>query len=293
MQKYYGEILFFIVTLFAASGWFVSKAALAELPPAGFLGIRFMAASLLFLPFALPHFRQFSRQQIAQAACISLAFSGNIFLWIQGVAHSQHFGEGAFLLSLSMLLTPLLSWLLFRNRPARILWLSLAIAACGLALLNNGRPLWHLSLGSLLFGAASLMGALFFVLSNQFSRNFPALPLTTIQLGITGIVCSGYSLLFETWPFPLSGATYGWVIIATLLITNFRYLLQTHAQKHCDIGNAAMIMVLEPVWTLVFSVILLGETLSLHKIAGGALIIVALLAYRLPLYKWRKIQSPK
>ena len=54
-----------------------------------------------------------------------------------------------------------------------------------------------------------------------------------------------------------------------------------------------MIMVLEPVWTLVFSVILLGETLSLHKIAGGALIIVALLAYRLPLYKWRKIRSPK
>ena len=80
MQKYYGEILFFIVTLFAAAGWFVSKAALAELPPAGFLSIRFMVASLLFLPFALPHFRQFSRQQIAQAACISLAFSGNIFL---------------------------------------------------------------------------------------------------------------------------------------------------------------------------------------------------------------------
>ena len=230
MQKYYGEILFFIVTLFAAAGWFVSKAALAELPPAGFLGIRFMAASLLFLPFALPHFRQFSRQQIAQAACISLAFSGNIFLWIQGVAHSQHFGEGAFLLSLSMLLTPLLSWLLFRNRPARILWLSLAIAACGLALLNTVAPVASIA-RQFTIGAASLMGALFFVLSNQFSRNFPALPLTTIQLGITASYAAGYSLLFETWPFPLSSATYGWVIIATLLITNFRYLLQPNAQN--------------------------------------------------------------
>ena len=49
-----------------------------------------------------------------------------------------------------------------------------------------------------------------------------------------------------------------------------------------------MIMVLEPVWTLMFSVLILGEILSWEKAVGGALIIAALLLYRLPLHRWRK-----
>ena len=283
MNKYRGELMLFTVTLFAASGWFVSKATLKELPPSGFLGIRFIGASLLFLPFALPHLRRLQHQQILRAAAVGAAFSANIFLWIQGVAHSKHFGEGAFLLSLSMLLAPLLSWLLFKHRPSRMLWLSLIIAGSGLYLLNAGRPLWQMSLGSLLFGASSLASALFFVLNNQFSKDVPALPLTTIQFAAAGVVCSAYSLLFETWHFPLSAASYGWLAIGILLITNTRFLLQTHAQKQCPIGNAALIMVLEPVWTLIFSVVLLGETLTWQKAIGGGLILLGLLVYRLPL----------
>ncbi|MCG7657653.1 DMT family transporter [Wielerella bovis] len=294
MNKYRGELMLFTVTLFAAAGWFVSKASLKELPPAGFLGIRFVGASLLFLPFALPKIRQLQRAQIFRAAAVGAAFTTNIFLWIQGVAHSQHFGEGAFLLSLSMLLAPLLSWLLFRHTPSRMLWISLAIAASGLYLLNSGRPLWHMSLGSLLFGAASIASALFFVLNNQFSKNMPALPLTTIQLGTAGLVCSIYSIGFETWHFPLSAASYGWLFIAILFITNARFLLQTHAQKLCPIGNGALIMVLEPVWTFVFSVILLGETLTWQKTLGGSLIIFGLLVYRLPL-QWigKRFRQPE
>ena len=183
---------------------------------------------------------------------------------------------------------PVLSWLLFRHRPSPMLWLSLALSGCGLYLLNAGKSPLQMSLGSGLFALSSLMNALFFVLNNQFSKGMSALPLTTVQLACAGIVCSGYSLAFETWHFPLSAASWTWLIIGIVVITNTRFLLQTHAQKICPIGNAAMIMVLEPVWTLLFSVLLLGEILSWEKAVGGALIIAALLLYRLPLHRWRK-----
>ena len=216
------------------------------------------------------------------------AFSANIFFWIQGVSHSTHFGEGALLLSSSMLLAPVLSWLLFRHRPTPMLWLSLALSGCGLYLLNAGKSPLQMSLGSGLFALSALMSALFFVLNNQFSKGTNALPLTTVQLACAGIVCSSYSLAFETWHFPLSAASWTWLIIGIVVITNTRFLLQTHAQKICPIGNAAMIMVLEPVWTLLFSVLLLGEQLSWEKATGGALIITALLLYRLPLRQWHQ-----
>ena len=287
MNHYRGELWLVLVTLFAASGWFVSKAALQEMPASGFIGARMIGAALLFLPFALPQLRQWTAGQFARATAVGAAFSANIFFWIQGVAHSHHFGEGALLLSSSMLLAPMLSWLLFRHRPSPMLWLSLAISGCGLYLLNAGKSPLQMSLGSGLFALSALMSALFFVLNNQFSKGMNALPLTTVQLAFAGIVCSGYSLALETWRLPLSAASWTWLAVGIIVITNTRFLLQTHAQKICPIGNAAMIMVLEPVWTLLLSVLLLDEKLSWEKMVGGALIIAALLLYRLPLHQWR------
>lgn len=276
-----GEWLLVMVTLLAALGWWVSKMALADFAPATFLAIRFMGSGLLFLPYAWRDITQLSLHQWYKALLVGLAFSANIFLWIQAVAHSTFFGEGAFLLSLSMLIAPLLSWFLFNHRPAPILWLCLLIAAVGLYFLNPGKSLWHMSLGSVLFAASSLSGSLFFVLNNQLSRHLPTLALTTIQVSTAGLVCVIYAFIFESWHTPtLSG--YIWLLLSIILMTNARYLIQTHAQTKCPIGNAAMIMVLEPVWTVLLSLLLLGETFTWQKAIGGGLIIFAIMLYRLP-----------
>lgn len=282
-QKYQGELLLLAVTVLAAFGWFASKFAIAELPSAAFLAIRFLVAVLLFLPFAYRELRRLTWQEWARAVAVGLAFSANIFLWIQAITHSQYFGEGAFLMSLSMLLAPLLSWVLFANRPARMFWVSLTMAVAGLYCLNAGKPLAQFSLASGLYAASSLAGALFFVLNNQFAKNLPTLALASIQLATAGLVCLVYSVFFETWNPNVSMQTWLWVAVSIVLITNFRYFLQTLGQKRCAIGNAALIMILEPVWTLVLSVVLLGEALTWQKMLGGGLILLALVAYRLPL----------
>lgn len=283
MQKYQGEIMLFFVSLLAAFGWFASKYAIAELPPAGFLGIRFLAAAVLFLPFSYRSLRELTRGQFVRAIAVGGAFSANIFLWVQAVSHSSQFSEGAFLMSMSMLFAPLLSWLVFGNRPMRAFWLSLLVAVTGLIFLNAGRPLAQFSLSSVLYACSSLAGALFFVLNNQYAKNLPTLALATLQLATAGVVCALYSLVMETWQPHISLQTWTWVAISVVLVTNFRYFLQTWGQKLCPIGNAAIIMVLEPVWTLLLSVWLLGEIMTWQKITGGSLILLALILYRLPL----------
>lgn len=283
MAKYQGEIALFLVTLLAAFGWFASKFAIAELPSAGFLAIRFCVAAALFLPFSYRAIRGLNRTQWRHALAVGGAFSANIFLWIQAITHSQYFGEGAFLMSLSLLIAPLLSWLLFRNRPIPMFWISLALAILGVYALNAGKPLAQFSFSGGLFAASSLMGALFFVLNNQYAKNVPTLALATVQLACAGVVCGAYSLLFETWQGGVSWQTWAWVATSILLVTNFRYYLQTWGQKLCPIGNAAMIMILEPVWTVLLSVWWLNEPLTWQKMLGGSLILLALVVYRLPL----------
>ncbi|MGR6980126.1 DMT family transporter [Testudinibacter sp. P27/CKL/0425] len=293
VQKYRGEWILLVVSILAAAGWLFSKYALLELPPAGFISVRFLAAALLFLPFAYPQLRKLSPAQWKSAVTVGSAFSLNLFLWVQGMSYTENMGEGAFIVSLSMLIAPLVSWLIFRHRPQRMFWFSLPLAASGLFLLASGNGL-HLSLGNLLFLCSSMAAATSFVLNNQFSKSVPPLPLTTIQLTMVGLFCGIFSLLFEQWQSGISLITWSWVAASVLISTGFRFLLQAIGQKHSQITNAAIIMVLEPVWTLLLSVSLLGELISWQKALGCTLILTALFAYRLQpqlryrLLLWRK-----
>ncbi|SMB87642.1 Threonine/homoserine efflux transporter RhtA [Pasteurella testudinis DSM 23072] len=286
MQNYLGQLLMFLVTLIGASGWFLSKNAIAEMPSVGFMGLRFLLAAIIFLPFAYPALSQISKAHIIRASAVGVALALNLLLWVQGITYSNDLGEGAFLVSLSMLIAPLISWLIFKHRPLPVFWLSMPIALAGLYLLAIGRyGELRFSTGSILFLLSSLSAALYFVLNHQYAKNIASMPLIVIQFGIVGMLCSGYSLAFESWQADISGKTWLWFVASVLIASNLRYFVQTVGQKHCHISTAAIIMVLEPVWTLMLSVWLMNETLTALKLLGCSLILCALLVYRLNVVK--------
>ncbi|TNH01839.1 DMT family transporter [Testudinibacter sp. TR-2022] len=282
MQNYLGQLLMFLVTLIGASGWFLSKNAIAEMPSVGFMGLRFLLAAFIFLPFAYRSLYRLTKIQILNASAVGVVLALNLFLWVQGITYSNALGEGAFLVSLSMLIAPLIAWLVFKHRPLPVFWLSMPIALAGLYLLAIGRyGELRFSSGSILFLLSSLSAALYFVLNHQYAKNIPSMPLIVIQFGIVGMLCSGYSLTFEVWRTNISSQTWLWFVASVLIASNLRYFVQTLGQKHCNITTAAIIMVLEPVWTLILSVWIMNEPITILKLLGCLLILCALLSYRL------------
>ena len=138
-----GDILILAATLLASIGWLFSKEAIIGLPPAGFVGCRFLLAALLLLPFCYSHLRRTSPELLLKAAAIGLVMTLNLIFWIQAIAHSTGIGEGAFIMSLAMLMVPPLACVLFKERPLRQFWQALPIALLGLFLLtmSNGLSL--------------------------------------------------------------------------------------------------------------------------------------------------------
>ncbi|MFK5216183.1 DMT family transporter [Glaesserella parasuis] len=281
-SKYRGELILFFVTLIAASGWFFSKFSLREFPPMGFMGGRFLTATLIYLPFAYPQIKKLSIKQITNACLVGFCYTIYLILWLLGLLNSQYFGEGAFLVSLSMLVVPIMSWLFFKDKPMNIFWVSLPLAILGLYLLSLSKGGVSLSLGNLIFLLSSISAAIYFVLNNRFAHNIPALPLTTLQVAVVGVCCTAYSFFFEDFPENISSESWFWFIASLLIATNLRMLLQTIGQKYCQVSNAAMIMLLEPVWTLILSMMILGEQLDWIKSFGCLCILMALVIYRLP-----------
>lgn len=70
-----------------------------------------------------------------------------------------------------------------------------------------------------------------------------------------------------------------WFLISTIVATAIRYLAQTLGQFSVNIETASLIMILEPVWTLVLSISVLHEVIAPQKLIGGAVIFLSLFVY--------------
>jgi drug/metabolite transporter (DMT)-like permease len=58
-----------------------------------------------------------------------------------------------------------------------------------------------------------------------------------------------------------------------------RYLLQTVGQFSVKIETASLIMILEPIWTLILSMSFLDEVVEMQKLIGGGVILLSLFIY--------------
>jgi len=106
------------------------------------------------------------------------------------------------------------------------------------------------------------------------------LVLTCIQLFVTGVVGLFVSFITETWPDKIAFEVWGWLAMSILIATSLRYVLQTAGQKNTTTANAAIIMILEPVWTVVLSILWYDEKMGATKLIGCGLILFALIVYR-------------
>ncbi len=276
-------LLMVLVTLLAAAGWLFSKEAIRELPPAAFIGSRFLLAALLLLPLAWLRELPPTRAQLVRAAGCGTLLGASLLLWVTAISQSDALGSGAFIMSVATLMAPLAAWGAFRAKPGRHYWLTLPIAIAGLLLLSSSTH-WGVSLSLFWFLAAATTLGIQLAVHRHFAQSIAPTWLTCIQLAMTGLLGTLLSLLTEQWPEAgVSHGIWGWFAASVLIATTLRYWLLTHALSKMTTAHAALMMLLEPVWTLLLSTLFYSEPLGGAKLAGAGLVLGALVLYQLPL----------
>lgn len=273
------DFLLIIVTLLAAVSWMFSKESLADMPPLLFMGSRFLLAGMILAFFGWRSLKSLSREQWRAAINIGLVFGIAMACWIMGLFTTRSIGEGAFITSLAVVLVAPLGYLLFRDSIARSTWVALPMAIAGLALLalQDG---FHPEVSQIYFFFAALLLSLTFILNSHAAAKTPALALSAIQLALVGLVSLTLSLALESWPAQVSANMLWWLSLSVIVGTAARFLLQTYAQGLTSPAHAAVIMVLEPVWTSAIAAWWFDERMSAQQLLGCALIFASLLANR-------------
>ncbi len=276
------DLLMLLVTFLAAMGWLFSHEALGEMPPLGFMGVRFLLAGVLVGAIGWHQVRRLPRVAWRRAAATGVVMGLAMLCWILGLSHATQLGVGAFITSLSVVLVPVLGWLFFHLKPSLSTWIALLVATLGLVTLSLDGGL-HFAVSDGYFVAAAVILAVHFNLNSRYAPSIPTVALTGIQLGVVGLISLLASGLTESWSGPVSGAGIGWLLASVLIATSLRFFLQIKAQGMASVSHAAIIMTLEPVWTALLAMLWLDEQMSLQQLMGCSLIFLALLINR---WRW-------
>lgn len=273
------DVWLILVTLFAALGWVFSTEALVGMTPLFFIGTRFLLAGFILAGFGWGALRLLSardwRNALLTGAVMGLALS----LWIMGLSRADNMGIGAFLTSLAVVFIPLAGRLMFGSSTRRSTWVAVAVALVGLAFLRLEGG-FSLSVSDMFFLLAALVFSVHFNLNTRFSARIPALPMTAVQLTVTGLVAVGLGIMLEPSPVWPGLGILGWLMASVLIATCLRFWLQVKAQGLATASHAAVIMTLEPVWASLLGLLWYGQQMTALQLVGCSLIFSALLVSR-------------
>jgi RarD protein len=164
-----------------------------------------------------------------------------------------------------------LSPLLFKEKLTRMKLAALGMVAAGAALLNGplagGGSLW-----GLFCGVMSALSYVAMVVSNKKARGVSGMENTLLQLTAALATVSAFLIWRQGLSLEVAAGDWPAILVLGLLNTGFACWLYFSTIGKLPVQTVALCGYVEPLSAVLFSVLLLGETMSLWQTLGAMLI---------------------
>lgn len=186
------------VVLGVAITWGVSfavvKATLGEVGPSRLVGWRFAVASFTLLAVRPRVLHELDRRTVARGAVLGALLGLGFVLCTVGMRTTSVL-ISAFVMGTTVVLAPLIAWILLRSRLTTQAAAAVSLAFIGLAMITVRS--FAQGPGTLLILAAAVFFAAHLVALERWSRAGRLYGLTLIQLAVSAVVALGCMLVFE------------------------------------------------------------------------------------------------
>ncbi len=169
------------------------------------------------------------------------------------------------------------------KRVPKLYWLGLPLTFIGLVMVayKFGTQLSIDPIGFVFTIVNALAMAVYFILSEKFLRTVPDKLVGTNWVLMGGMLAGLLAIPLVRIGFP--GSVNGWILLVTLGIfgTVVPILAVNYALQLMGAARGSVIMILQPILTVIVSTILFDEVLTLWQWLGGILVIAAVVMLQL------------
>lgn len=180
-----------------------------------------------------------------------------------------------FITGLYVVTTPLIAWIVLRQKIDRYTWVCVVTATVGLALLSlHG---WSVGYGEALVLVSAIAFGAHIVALGKWSSGLDSYAMTVVQL--TGCaLLTGVLAFAEGYELPAGRSGWPVVFFTAIFATAIAFMVQTWSQAHISSTKVAVILTMEVVFAALFAVLFGGETIRLQALLGGVLVLAAIFA---------------
>lgn len=274
-MKRLAKPMLFSAALIWGTSFFIMKNALDALPVFFLLALRFTAGAALLALVCWKRWRNLTRDYLWRGAVMGgflfLAYSVQTF----GLAQTTP-SKNAFLTAVYCVLVPFFTWAVVKRRPDRYNIIAAVLCVTGVGFVSLNEAL-SINAGDLLTLVAACFYAAHIVAVEKVSPGKDITLLTVFQFAFAALYAWVCGLCTETFParaladlsvvLPL--------VYLCVMATTVALLFQNVGQVWSDPASASVILSLESVFGVLFSVIFYGDPVTARLLMGFALIFVA------------------
>ncbi len=286
-----GQLLLFAATIVWGSSYLILKETIKEVPAFFVISIRFLSAGVILAIIFMKKFKKLTKKTLFSGLILGACVATSFMIQTVGLKNTTP-GRNAFLTGAYCVICPFLLWIIFRKRPKFYNLFSAIICIVGIGLISLSGDTGT-GENVLLGDSLTLISAIFFALQIIFIDKFQkegcdTTLLLALELTTVGIIVGIGSLVFELPVYGIQGyklngqqlLEIGYLALACTLFTQSAQMI---GQKFTKPNQSAIILSLEAVFGMLFSVIFGTEKVTLMSGVGFAVVFIAILICELKL----------
>jgi len=268
----------YLMLIMTSIGWAIStiviKIFISKIGPYHLMFGRFAIAFLLVWLMFPKKFVKVNMKSFAIVNLIGLLTFLSYAFAINSLRYTTASKSG-FLVALSVLLIPIAQFVFRRKIPQKTIGVTILLSIVGLRYIS-GMDGVGFNYGDLLALLCSVTYTGYILIVDNFVKKIDTVTLILYQLLTVTFISFIMSVVYEGIDVGILINNITPILITGVFGTAMTVYFQIRAQKYASPESVGLLLLGEPVFTLILAIIILGETVTLKGMMGASLIITAM-----------------
>lgn len=264
-----------LTALIWGSAFAIVKNSLDAFAPAMLITLRYVIATPLAALAFRKHLCGLTRADVLRGAVVGVILGAAYIAQTIGLNYTTA-GKNAFLTAVYVLIVPFMGMFLFGQKLRRANFIAAGLMVLGVGALSLDGEGGGLNIGDMLTLLCSVLFAAHIIAVERCQKKTNAYALIVLQFFFCAVTSLVYSLVFERGAqMVFNRSSVVGLLYLSVLSTTVGMSLQNIGQSMAPSSHASILLSLESVFGVIFSCIILGETVTGKMLAGFVMIFIA------------------
>lgn len=274
MKRYIGEIGLLITAIIWGSGFVAAAISLEYYTAYQNMAIRFLVGSLI-LSLIFYKKIKWNKKVIIKGFILGSILYLAFALQTVGLGMTTP-SKNAFLTTVNVVIVPFIAFFIYKKKLDKFELFGAVLAIVGIGFMSLQLS-GGINMGDFLSLLCAFAFAFHIFYTAKFVQDEDPVMLTIIQMGAAAIIAWFVVGVRGEVTMPVETEGLLALLYLGIMSTALAFLLQTVAQRHITETKAAIILSTESFWGMLFSIIIIGEIITLRMAIGAALILFAVI----------------